>query len=106
MQKHRQNLQNSEEINKVQTFKSHILNGPFYICFVCNRCLYKHKYDCIAHENVFESRIESFDGKEYICKTCHTKLIMKKRPCQAVINSLQIYNLPECFEDIRRLEKS
>ena len=85
MQKHRQNLQNSEEINKVQTFKSHILNGPLYICVVCNRCLYKqlvqlfdeNKYDCIAHENVFDSRIESFDGKEYICKTCHSKLIKK-----------------------------
>ena len=99
----------------VKLFKSHISKGPYYICVICNRCLYRQsvkpfvesKY-YVAIEifnNVLDYRVQSFDNIEYICKTCDSKLIKGKLPCQAVINNLEIYDLPDRFLDIRRLEK-
>jgi hypothetical protein len=41
--------------------------------------------------------IPTFDGKQYIYKTCHAKLLKGQLPCQAVINNLLIkplLNLP------------
>ena len=32
---------NSNLVEKINTFKKKILNGPYFICIVCNRCLYK-----------------------------------------------------------------
>ena len=62
------------------------------------------KYNEIP-DSVYISRISSYDGKEYICKTCHSKLLKNKIPCQAVCNNMQINELPDNFSDIRRLEK-
>ena len=47
----------------------------------------------------------SFDEEKYICKTCARKIRTKYVPCQAVVNKLQITNLPSTFCDIRILEK-
>ena len=49
--------------------------------------------------------MQSFDGAEYICRTCHSKLLKNKIPAQAVCNDLSICNVPERFSDIRKLEK-
>ena len=59
----------------IEECKDKIRNGPSYICCVCNRLLYKRsvyifgksKYSC---QN-FLSVQSSFDGKQYVCKTCH-----------------------------------
>ena len=99
-------------IQRVKTFKNEIRKGPFFICVICNRLLYKisvvlfdkNKYPDVAEE-VFAYHVLSFDDKEYVCKTCHKKLLKNKVPCQAVANDLQIINLPERFSDIRKLEK-
>ena len=64
---------------KVSVFKELINSGPYYICVVCNRNLYKKsvvvfhrdKYSVIS-DNVFRHVI-SFDGKPYICKICGKK---------------------------------
>ena len=103
----------SDGKKRIQKFKLHISQGPYFICVVCNRCLYKqlvklfheNKYDTTLHENIFDFRILSFDEKEYICITCDSKLIKNKIPCQAVINDLELHELPADFSDIRRLEK-
>lgn len=95
----------------IEAFKKHIKNGPFYLCVVCNWCLYltsvllfrEEKYDVIG--NIFQSRVLSYNSKEYICKTCHSKLLKKRIPCQAVWNDMQVIELPERFLDIRKLEK-
>ena len=50
-------------------------------------------------------RKHSFDSKEYICITCHSKLKKGKTPTQAVTNKLQIFDLPELDSPLRRLEK-
>ena len=98
-------------LHRIQAFKSQILKGSYYICVVCNRTLYKtsvhlfleSKYE--ASDVVFYSRVKSFDSLEYICRTCHSKLLKNKIPAQAVCNDLRIFNLPERFSDIRKLEK-
>ena len=47
----------------------------------------------------------SADGKQYICMTCHKKLLKGTVPAQAVCNNLQIFELPSRFHDLRKLEK-
>ena len=99
-------------MRRVKAFKKEIRKGPFFICVICNRLLYKisvvlfdeSKYPGVNNE-VFAYRVLSFDDKEYVCKTCHKKLLKNKVPCQAVVNDLQVINLPERFSDIRKLEK-
>ena len=96
---------------KITRFKKLIIDEPFYTCIVCNRCLYK-KFVSQFREDQFEHLISdmytsvvSFDEEKYICKTCARKIRAKHVPCQAVINKLQITNLPNQFCDIRILEK-
>ena len=97
--------------NKIDSFKQSVRNGPFYICIVCNRCLYKRSvksFDEIHYNisnEVFLSRTNSFNGNEYICLTCHSKLIKGRVPCQAVSNNLQLFELPNAFSDLRKLER-
>ena len=38
-------------------------------------------------QNIFTEKL-SFDNKEYICKTWHSKVIKGKVPCQAVYNDM------------------
>ena len=96
---------------KITRFKKLIIDGPFYICIVCNRCLYKRSV-IQFHEDQFEHLISdmytgvvSFDEEKCICKTCARKIRTKHAPCQVFINELQITNLPNQFCDIRILEK-
>ena len=37
---------------------------------------------------------KSYDGKQYICKTCSSKLLKQQVPCQAVQNNLQVDDIP------------
>jgi hypothetical protein len=76
-----QQLQNKSEPHNIdmyiEQFKKQIKAGPFYICCVCNRTLYKKsviilKKTKYSVQNCFMVQC-SFDGNEYICKTCHTK---------------------------------
>lgn len=36
----------------------------------------------------------SYDGKEYICKTCHSKVIKGKLPCHATVNDMNVDDIP------------
>ena len=77
--------------NNVTKFRMEIAKGPYFICIVCNRCLYRKsvlsfnetKYD-VNVENFCYEKVDSYDGCQCICKTCDTKLKKKKIPCQAV----------------------
>ena len=43
----------------------------------------------------------SFDGKLYICNTCHSKAIQGKVPCQATVNNnLYVDDVPTELEQI------
>ena len=55
-------------------------------------------------QNVFNMQI-SFDGKEYICYTCHSKAIQGKLPCQAIVNNLYVDDIPPELKTLEKLEQ-
>ena len=77
----RQQIQRNEATKRIERFKKVVMEGPYYVCVVCNRCLYRRSvvvfkeecYENVSHK-IIASRVESFDGCDYICKTCHLKL--------------------------------
>ena len=46
----------------------------------------------------------SFDNKEYICKTCHSKVIKGKVPFQAVYNDMFVDDIPTELSTLEKLE--
>jgi hypothetical protein len=89
--------------------KKQIKAGPFYMCCVCNRTLYKksvitlqkNKYprqDCFMLQC-------SFDGKEYVFKTCHSKLLKGQQPCQAVVNNIFADETPTALAALEKPEQ-
>ena len=74
--------------NRIKRFKDSIMEGPYYICIVCNRCLYK-RYVVAFRSDAYNSpsdtfyfsHTKSFNGSEYVCQTCHRKLKAKKISC-------------------------
>ena len=74
----------------VKKFKGMVHEGPFYVCQICHRCLYKrsvqHFDRNIKNESSNPINVFSFDGCLYICKTCHQKIVKGKVPCQPVSN--------------------
>ena len=73
---------NDTFVEKINTFKRKISDGPYFTCIVCNSCLYKRKRSGIDFKGkkyiIFVERlytdVKSFDGKLYVCKTCYLKL--------------------------------
>ena len=47
----------------------------------------------------------SFDGKIYICNTCHSKAIQGKVPCQATINNLCVDDVPTELKSLKKIEQ-
>lgn len=100
---------------RILNFKNLIQEGPYYICVVCNRCLYKRSVSKFKEENYNISALKgfeffmvlSYDGQHYVCQTCHKKLKSKKPqiPCQAVSNKLEIVDFPPGFPQLRKLEQ-
>ena len=98
--------------NNIKTFRMEIEKGPYFICVVCNRCLYRKsvlkfnetKYD-VNFESFCYEKVDSYDGCQYICKTCDTKLKKKKIPCQAVWNKLQLSEFPDHIPCLNKLER-
>ena len=97
--------------NNIKKFRIEIANGPYFICVVCNRCLYRKsvhtfnetKYDINVES--FYKQVDSYDGGQYICKTCDTKLKKKKIPSQAVWNKLQLFQFPDDIPCLNKLER-
>ena len=93
----------------IRVFQKKIKEGPYYICSVCNRILYrktvtqlkKNKYTILY---VFTGQ-KSFDNKEYICKTCSSKLLKGQVPCQAVYNKLMVDKVPSELQCLEKLEQ-
>ena len=59
----------------IELYKNKIRKVPCYICCVCNRLLYKRSVHIFGKSKYsgqkFFSVKSSFDGKQYVCKTCH-----------------------------------
>lgn len=55
-------------------------------------------------QHLFNVQI-SFDGKIYICNTCHSKAIQGKVPCQATVNNLYVDDVPTELRSLKKLEQ-
>ena len=97
--------------NNIKNFSIEIANGPYFICVVCNRCLYRKsvltfyetKYDINVES--FYKQVDSYNGGQYIWKICDTKLKNKKIPNQAVWNKLQLLQFPDDIPCLNKLER-
>ena len=71
----RRTLYESSFDRKVSNFKLLIKNGPFFICVICNRCLYRTSVICFniekysVDENII-FMVKLYDDNYYICTTC------------------------------------
>ena len=59
----------------------------------------QNKYPC---QNYFSVQT-SFDGKEYICKSCHLKVKDGKLLCQAVVNKMHVDEIPTELISLQKL---
>ena len=69
----------------IAMFKPKIREGPYYICSVCNKIFHRKSVLALLRTK-YNSKLlftdtNSFDGKEYICKTCYSKVLNGKVPC-------------------------
>ena len=93
----------------IDNFKKDIQDGPTYICTVCNRLLYQSSVknykltDYEAHLNCRTVKI-SYNGIEYICSSCHKALKAKKVPNLAVVNGLEVDEIPHQIDELNSLE--
>ena len=93
----------------INQFKRKIGEGPYFICTVCNRILYKKsvitcinkKYPCQTYFNIQHS----FDGKQYTCNTCHSKVIKGKLPYMAVMNNMYGDEITTELTSLEKLEQ-
>ena len=93
----------------IRSFEKKVREGPYYICSVCNRILYRKtvtelKKDKYSIQHLFTAK-KSFDNKEYICKTCNSKLLKGQVPCQAVHNKLMVDEIPSELACLEKLEQ-
>ena len=74
------NFASSENLKQVTLFKKLIREGPYFICVICSRCLYKRsivRFDFTSYSSLvkeLEHLVSSYDGRLYICRTCHNKV--------------------------------
>lgn len=93
----------------ISSFQNKIKNGPFFICSVCNRLLYRKtviqlKQSQYSLQNLFTD-VKSYDDKQYICTTCHSKVSKGKVPCQAVSNKMHVDAIPPELAILEKLEQ-
>ena len=105
------NFASSENLKQVTLFKKLIREGPYFICVICNRCLFKTyivRFDFNSYSSLVKELVHlvsSYDGRLYICITCHITVKKDNVPCQAISNKLAVELLPNEFRDLRRLER-
>ena len=93
----------------ISVFQNKIREGPYYICSVCHRILYR-KTVMLLKENKYSvhrlfTEIKSFDDKQYICRTCHAKVSKGQVSCQAVGNKLEVDRIPPELSVLEKLEQ-
>ena len=83
------NFASSENLKQVTLFKKLIREGSYFICVICNRCLYKRsivRFDFNSYSSLVKELVHlvsSYDGCLYLCRTCHNavKKIMPLSSC-------------------------
>ena len=59
------------------------------------------KYPC----QIYFSIQQSFNVKQYICNTCHSKVITGKLPCQAIGNNRYVDEIPMELSSLEKQEQ-
>ena len=101
----------------VSAFHSKVKFGPDYVCTCCHRMMYrksvipcnKAKYTKVSADviqKVFSSNLSciSFDGKQWVCRTCDRTLKRGTMPLQAKANGLQLCQVPPELSGLNALE--
>ena len=74
------NFASSENLKQVTLFKKLIREGPYFICGICNRCLYKRsiiRFDFNSYSSLVKELVHlvsSYDSRLSLCRTCHNKI--------------------------------
>ena len=106
---------------KIKIKYSHLNQGSLTQCYLVNK---DSLVESISKENIRSCAIPtgyvfccndvliSFivqpntqNDKEYICKTCHSKVIKGKVPCQAVYNDMFADDIPTELSTLEKLEQ-
>ena len=104
-------LRNVDLDRCISKFQSRIKEGSYYICSACNCLLYRksvkllEKKKCSSVPKTVFTNTASFDNKEYICTTCHSKVVKGKIPCQAVYNDMSVDEIPAELALLEKLEQ-
>ena len=95
----------------ITKFHNKTKEGPYYTCSVCNQLLYRKSVQLLksnkyinSNERLF-TNITSFYQNEYICKTCHSKVLKGKIPCQAICNNMYVDKIPPELASLEKLEQ-
>ena len=106
-----QTTRQTEYLLCVKKFHEKVKMGPFYVCVICNRCLYFSnviKFDLEKYDREFVNKLNtnvtSFDGNYYICKTCDTHTRKLKVTGQAVVNGLITEKIQKELDCLNTLE--
>ena len=88
----------------VSAFHSKVKLGPDYVCTCCHRMMYRKsvilcnytKASADVVQKVFSADLSyiSFDGKQWVCRTCDRTLKRGNMPLQAKANGLQLCQVP------------
>ena len=92
----------------ILSFCKNIEEGPYFICSCCQRMLYKRSVRLLYAEMYGQmdlfTGVRSVDNREYICRTCHKKVVKGDMPCQAVRNKMELDEIPDVLKTLRKLE--
>ena len=97
---------------RIDSFRSKVYCGPFYICVICNQCFYRKTVKVFIENSypdvvqIINTNVKSYDDKFYICITCSKTCMKNKIPCNAVYNKLAIDDMPTCLQSLNRLESA
>ena len=69
------------------------------------KCLETKNFDQEFLSTV-NTKVKNFDGKVYICKTCHLQVSKSQEPCQALTNNLYLNEITEAIKFLNKLEIS
>ena len=89
---------------KRKFWKVHIIYVVYVIEHYIKKSVLKLNTSSYPSQDIFKIQ-SSYDGKEYICKTCHSKAIQGRLPCQAVVNNLNVDDVPTELGNLKKLEQ-
>ena len=93
-----QSTRQTEYLLCVKRFHGKVKMGLFYVCVICNRCLYFSNVISKLNTNV-----TSFDWNYHICKICDTHTRKLKVSGQTVVNGLLIGKIPKELDCLNTL---